>query len=73
MYHIYISDGKIKLLSLGDYKIFTEAYDRLLNQYNIEISENNTYKEIDICMCTCAKIYKLVWDDDVGKDIAYIS
>ena len=66
------SDEKIKLLSLGDYEKYTKAYDRLLKKYNIEISENNTYKEIDICMWTCAKIHKLAWDDDVGKDIDYI-
>ncbi len=55
---------------LGDYAFFVDQYDRIIKKYKLE---NSSYKDIDICMWTYAKIHKLAWNEDFGIDVVYKS
>ena len=56
--------------SLANYKFFVNEYKRILDRYGID-SKVYSYKKIDTCMWTFAKIHKLAWGNNIKIDIQY--
>ena len=64
----YENPNRFKQNDLGDYAFFVEQYDQIIRNHKLE---SYTYKEIDICMWTYAKVHKLAWGEDFGIDVTY--
>ena len=63
------NDESFPISAMGDYSFFVSKYSEIKDEkYKLE---NLSYKEIDICMWTYAKIHKLAWGDDLGVDVEY--